>query len=271
MKKWENTASDVTPKFKLVAASALVLAISACSSNASEQTAYENDAEEAPAITATTTSPLRNEIAYDGDGNTSDVDMDLSEIEGESDETFRSTTSSPLRDPIAYDRNTENMDSDAQLDKDSDNDYTPSWAQGDNASVAAGDISSNVLQGDMRIYFAFDSAVPGSGDISSASDELKAALLEAAENNTLESVRIVGHTDSFGSSDYNMALSEERARNVRDMLQRELPNVDMSLVNIEIDAMGEQDLLEYGSTPEMQAVNRRVEVFIDTDESLASR
>ena len=238
MKIKEDKLNLVKRTSTILATSALTLAIAACSSSSTEPSGIgsANDSDDLPAITATTTNPMRAEIAYEG----KESELELDSMNDES----------------------------ASLE---DNDFVPSWSSSVDTAMSSESTADSSLQGDMRVFFAFDSAQPASGTISSAVSEVKEALRRSAAAGTLESVRIVGHTDSFGPSDYNLMLSKQRAENVRDMLQRELPNVDMSLVRIEIEAKGEQDLIEYGSTPEQQAMNRRVEVFLATDESLASR
>lgn len=71
-------------------------------------------------------------------------------------------------------------------------------------------------------------------------------------------VEIVGHTDDVGGTDYNMALSLERARSVRDYLV----NKGLEPNKVVITGMGESDPIADNSTPEGRAQNRRVEVLL---------
>jgi peptidoglycan-associated lipoprotein len=65
------------------------------------------------------------------------------------------------------------------------------------------------------VYFAFDDAGIGA----SARDPLTANST-CIENNVARNVYLVGHTDSSGTDEYNIALSERRAQAVADYLAR---------------------------------------------------
>lgn len=71
-------------------------------------------------------------------------------------------------------------------------------------------------------------------------------------------VRIVGHTDSTGSPAINNPLSQERADSVKSFL------VDRGVPagRIETAGRGENEPLASNNTPEGQAKNRRVEIFL---------
>ena len=72
--------------------------------------------------------------------------------------------------------------------------------------------------------------------------------------------RIEGHTDTFGSDDYNMALSLRRAEGVREWLRREM---GLDAARIETAGYGKKRLLVSGTgTVEAQRLNRRVEIVI---------
>lgn len=71
-------------------------------------------------------------------------------------------------------------------------------------------------------------------------------------------VRIVGHTDSSGSDAINNPLSKERADSVKDFLSdRGVP-----ASRIETIGRGEREPIASNDTPEGQAKNRRVEIFL---------
>ncbi|MEZ4705445.1 MAG: OmpA family protein [Bdellovibrionota bacterium] len=79
------------------------------------------------------------------------------------------------------------------------------------------------------------------------------AILE--ENPSIESVAVIGHTDSLGSDTYNMILSKKRAENVAHFL-REL-GVDPS--RLQVEYYGESRPIHDNETPEGRLMNRRVE------------
>ena len=70
---------------------------------------------------------------------------------------------------------------------------------------------------------------------------------------------IEGHTDSDGDDAYNMALSERRARSVREyfITQKELPPKKFS-----IEGYGETRPIAPNDTPEGKAKNRRIEIVV---------
>lgn len=67
--------------------------------------------------------------------------------------------------------------------------------------------------------------------------------------------RIVGHTDARGSEEYNLDLSQRRARSVTEYLAT---NYDIPAERVEVSAKGKSELLP-GFDPEDER-NRRVEV-----------
>jgi outer membrane protein OmpA-like peptidoglycan-associated protein len=70
-------------------------------------------------------------------------------------------------------------------------------------------------------------------------------------------VEIAGHTDNQGGDDYNMALSADRAKTVRDYLVMR----GISTNRIEARGYGETRPIDTNDTPEGRAKNRRVEVI----------
>jgi outer membrane protein OmpA-like peptidoglycan-associated protein len=71
---------------------------------------------------------------------------------------------------------------------------------------------------------------------------------------------IEGHTDTTGSPEYNMLLSQRRAQSVQAWLAEAL---SISSGRIRIEAFGEtRPLANPGGTKEEQAINRRVEIVI---------
>ncbi len=72
-------------------------------------------------------------------------------------------------------------------------------------------------------------------------------------------VRIVAHTDSLGSADYNLTLSEERAMAVRDYLISK--GIDRQ--RLKAEGKGEAQPRANNSSEAGRALNRRVEFYFD--------
>ena len=75
---------------------------------------------------------------------------------------------------------------------------------------------------------------------------------------SVQSIRVDGHTDSTGPEEYNMGLSERRADAVKDQLVSD--GVDSSLV--ETVGHGENDPVADNATREGRAQNRRAVVTV---------
>ncbi|ATG51062.1 hypothetical protein CFK38_05590 [Brachybacterium vulturis] len=112
---------------------------------------------------------------------------------------------------------------------------------------------TTVISLNTDILFAFGSAEPPP----SAKDRIAELLEDVPEGMT---VQVHGHTDSIGSSEANLALSEERADAVADLISQVRP--DLSL---QAEGFGESDPVESNEVggednPEGRAANRRVEI-----------
>ena len=68
---------------------------------------------------------------------------------------------------------------------------------------------------------------------------------------------IEGHTDSDGSDDHNLELSQKRANSVRDYL---ISTYSISPDRLEAKGWGESKPIDTNDTPEGKANNRRVEL-----------
>jgi len=75
-------------------------------------------------------------------------------------------------------------------------------------------------------------------------------------------INIVGHTDSTGTTEYNMALSLRRAEAVKDYLVSEGINPSI----IRVSGEGESDPVASNATPEGRAQNRRVDITLGIQE-----
>jgi outer membrane protein OmpA-like peptidoglycan-associated protein len=90
-------------------------------------------------------------------------------------------------------------------------------------------------------------------------DQMLRDLLVAG--NTI--VEVHGHTDSVGSPEANMSLSEQRAFAVKQWLEQQSP-VNFPNGRIRVTAHGQQNPVAPNSTNEGRAQNRRVEIVLTT-------
>ena len=119
------------------------------------------------------------------------------------------------------------------------------------ARKALADIQKKVETGNLpKIQFEFDRA-----DITPESDPTLSLVAELLMKNPRLKVICLAHTDSVGSAEYNLDLSERRARAVKSFLVKE--GVDPP--SIRFKGMGYSMPLEDNSTEEGRAKNRRVE------------
>jgi outer membrane protein OmpA-like peptidoglycan-associated protein len=70
-------------------------------------------------------------------------------------------------------------------------------------------------------------------------------------------VSIEGHTDSDGTDEYNMTLSQKRAASVKNYL---IANYKIAPERLESKGWGESKPIDKNDTPEGKANNRRVEL-----------
>jgi OOP family OmpA-OmpF porin len=105
------------------------------------------------------------------------------------------------------------------------------------------------------LTFAFDSATLTEEDKASLADEVAhVRRINEGECERVTGARLVGHTDSIGSEEYNLGLSERRAAAVRDYLETQ----EGVTQHMEVLGMGETDPIADNSTKEGRAQNRRV-------------
>lgn len=131
---------------------------------------------------------------------------------------------------------------------------SPSAADG--ASAGANEVarSAPLPSIDVEILFALDSDSP----LPSEWQKI-VALAEAVSDPRLEGARfvLIGHTDATGSDRYNLALSERRARAIRDRL---VTAGGLSPDRFLVVGRGERDLAVPWDPA--AAVNRRVQVVV---------
>lgn len=109
------------------------------------------------------------------------------------------------------------------------------------------------------VNFSFDSS-----NLTPSSEENLAKLAKVLKEQPNTNISIYGHTDSKGSDDYNLKLSERRANSVVNYLN----SLGISISRITPKGMGETEPIATNDTPEGRAKNRRVEFAITANEKM---
>ena len=104
------------------------------------------------------------------------------------------------------------------------------------------------------LYFSFDK-----DEIQVSEIEKLKKLVSSIHSNSV--IAIEGHTDYFGSSDYNQNLSKRRAISVRDWL---MANAGISKSQVNLIFKGESLPVNSGKSAMERALNRRVTLKIST-------
>ncbi|AKV04700.1 Outer membrane lipoprotein omp16 precursor [Labilithrix luteola] len=112
-----------------------------------------------------------------------------------------------------------------------------------------------------NVLFAF-----GKSELLPASRRSLHNVAEVLKNSDRK-LRVVGHTDSVGSDETNMALSRKRADSVRNYLVSQ--GVPSS--RIEAEGVGKAVPIADNATPEGRANNRRVEIILEKNSSPRTR
>jgi len=117
------------------------------------------------------------------------------------------------------------------------------------------------------IKITFDSGIlfdVNKADLQSAARENLAQLSDILKKYEDTNILIEGHTDSDGTDEYNLQLSERRARSVSGFLaEREVVLTRMSIVGY-----GEAQPMADNATVEGKQANRRVEIAIMANDKL---
>jgi outer membrane protein OmpA-like peptidoglycan-associated protein len=79
----------------------------------------------------------------------------------------------------------------------------------------------------------------------------------AAEMFPDRKIKIVGHTDSVGSNEFNTKLSLERAKSVAQYMEEDL---GVPKNKLEVIGAGENEPIAPNTTPEGRKMNRRIDV-----------
>lgn len=122
-------------------------------------------------------------------------------------------------------------------------------------AIGKPDVRSKLITEGKLVTYGITFDVNSASIKSSSYGTLKKIAAVLKENPSVK-VKIVGHTDSDGSSDSNQSLSEKRAASVKKMLVNEF---SVSSNQLSSAGKGESELLDKGSSLESKARNRRVE------------
>ena len=124
----------------------------------------------------------------------------------------------------------------------------------DTSSEAASDAMSDVDIGEpyVKIYFDYDQDALREDALS---DLLKVSRL--MKDNPKYTLLVEGHADERGTREYNLALSERRAKAVEDFLSAS----GVSVFNVEVVGYGEEQPVDNGSNESAWSQNRRAELF----------
>ena len=122
------------------------------------------------------------------------------------------------------------------------------------SSEAASDPMSDVDIGEpyVKIYFDYDQDTLREDALS---DLLKVSRL--MKDNPKYTLLVEGHADERCTREYNLALSERRAKAVEDFLSAS----GVSSFNVEVVGYGEEKPVDNGSNESAWSQNRRAELF----------
>jgi outer membrane protein OmpA-like peptidoglycan-associated protein len=104
------------------------------------------------------------------------------------------------------------------------------------------------------IFFEFDRS-----DIRPAGRDVLNRVIRLLSDSASWRVSIEGHTDNYGTEEYNQRLSERRAQSVLNYLTRRPGNIDASRVMWR--GYSERCLIVPEGDKQQQAINRRVEIW----------
>ncbi|MBK8013559.1 MAG: peptidoglycan-associated lipoprotein Pal [Deltaproteobacteria bacterium] len=101
-----------------------------------------------------------------------------------------------------------------------------------------------------RVQFEFDSfkLSPDTQAVLTANAEIMVASPEVR-------VEVQGHADELGTSEYNLALGENRAKAIRDYMSR----LGVDPARIQVISYGEEKPIEKGASEQAWSINRRGE------------
>jgi peptidoglycan-associated lipoprotein len=121
------------------------------------------------------------------------------------------------------------------------------------AEMAAASAAANggEICGDSRVFFAFNLH-----DLNPDAREILDGIARCLTNNAAKKIRVEGHADERGTTQYNLNLGDKRALTAKEYLVR--LGVDGSRIGTL--SYGEEKPLEPASNEDAWSKNRRVEV-----------
>lgn len=128
---------------------------------------------------------------------------------------------------------------------------TASGLEGDGV-LAVGSLDDVIASSGNVIYFDYNSA-----EIRDESLPLIMAAAETLSSNPAAQLRLEGHADERGTREYNLALGEQRAQTVRDLIMLQ----GVSGNQLDIVSYGEEKPAVAGSGEASWQQNRRVELI----------
>ena len=121
------------------------------------------------------------------------------------------------------------------------------------ASPAYAQSSGQIEPGRFLVYFDTDQATLGPG-----ATQVVTEAAQAYQQTGAAQIEVIGHTDTTGSAEYNLGLSQRRAETVADELIRQgIPATDIATIG-----RGEEDLLVPTADGVNEPANRRVEIIV---------
>jgi len=124
-------------------------------------------------------------------------------------------------------------------------------------SLLGGNARSSV---NIAINFKYDSV-----EVTEESIENISVLAQALADDevAMDKVSLVGHTDLQGDSSYNLSLSKKRAQHIAELLSEKNPKLKSRL---NVEGAGESEPLYEGSGEDVNRLNRRIEIFLVSDQ-----
>lgn len=143
----------------------------------------------------------------------------------------------------------QDYENDAEVSVEGGSETVPLEGEGDLSMGALGDGSSGNI-----IYFDYNSS-----QIRDESLPLITAAAEALAADAMQQLRLEGHADERGTREFNLALGEQRAQSVRDLIMLQ----GASGNQIDIVSYGEEKPAVIGSDETSWQQNRRVELVFN--------
>lgn len=107
---------------------------------------------------------------------------------------------------------------------------------------------------DLNLNFRYDS-----DQLEPSSLKLLPELKESLKKYRGKTLTVIGHTDTQGSDEYNLRLSELRANALKRMLSSEANKLNITVLT---EGRGEYEPLYNGQTESIHRLNRRVEINV---------